>query len=136
MASCRALQQIRVSSVVIRVIESRESERKFGMNPELWRRVEELFHAALDLSPDARPAFLEKACGEDAGLRHHVELLLSKDEHAGSLLEKPILADVMRQHENEDSFLPANVMNLASAGSTKPSRIGTRVGTYEFVSLL
>src|SRR5215470_3648839 len=104
------------------------------MNPELWRRVEELFHAALGLSPDARGAFLEKACGEDAGLRRHVELLLSKDEHGGSLLEKPILADVIPQHENEDSFLPTNAVNRASG--TKPSPIGTRVGTYEFVSLL
>ena len=106
------------------------------MNPELWPRVEELFHAALDLSPDARGAFLEKACGEDADLRRHVELLISNDEHAGTLLEKPILADVMAQPETEDSFLPTNVVNRASAGSTKPSRIGTRVGTYEFVSLL
>src|SRR5262252_5658605 len=82
------------------------------MNPERWRRVEELFHGALDFSPDARGAFLEKACGEDADLRSHVELLLSKDEHAASVMEKPILADVI------------------------PSRIGTRVATYEFVSLL
>src|SRR6516162_1703354 len=106
------------------------------MKPELWRRAEELFHAALDLSPDARGAFLEKACGEDTGLRRHVELLISNDEHAGSILEKPILADVMPQHENQGSFLPNNAVNSASGGSTKPSRIGTRVGTYEFVSLL
>jgi serine/threonine protein kinase/Tol biopolymer transport system component len=105
------------------------------MNPELWRRVEELFHAALGLSPDARPAFLEEACGEDAGLKRHVERLLSNDEHGGSLLEKPILADVMPRHENEDSFLPTDEVSLASAG-TKPSPIGTRVWTYEFVSLL
>src|SRR5215471_1643633 len=105
------------------------------MNPERWRRVEDLFHTALDLSPDARPSFLERACGEDSGLRRHVELLLSKDEHAGSLLEKPILADVMPPHENEDSFLSTNAASLASAG-TKPSPIGTRVWTYEFVSLL
>src|SRR5262249_53675689 len=105
------------------------------MNPERWRRVEELFHAALDLSPDARGAFLEKACREDADLRRHVELLISNDVHAGSLLEKPILADVMPQHENEDSFLPTSSVNRASAGAN-PSRIGTRVGTYEFVSLL
>jgi serine/threonine protein kinase len=82
------------------------------MNPERWRRVEELFHGALDLLPGARGAFLDKACEEDADLRSHVELLLSKDEHAASLMEKPILADVL------------------------PSRIGTRVATYEFVSLL
>src|SRR5262249_32981129 len=53
-----------------------------------------------------------------------------------SILEKPILADVMPQHENQGSFLPNNAVNSASGGSTKPSRIGTRVGTYEFVSLL
>jgi hypothetical protein len=105
------------------------------MDPELWRRAEELFHAALGLSPEARAAFLEKACGEDAGLRRHVELLLYNDEHGGSLLEKPILADVMPQHENEDSFLPTDAVSLASAG-TKPSPIGTRVWTYDFVSLL
>lgn len=74
------------------------------MNPELWPRVEELFHAALDLSPDARGAFLEKACGEDADLRRHVELLISNDEHAGTLLEKPILADVMAQPETKTVF--------------------------------
>src|SRR5262249_42564936 len=90
------------------------------MNPELWPRVEELFHAALDLSPDARGAFLEKACGEDTGLRRHVELLISNDEHAGSILEKPILADVMPQPENQGSFLPNNAVNSASGGSTKP----------------
>jgi hypothetical protein len=89
------------------------------MNPELWRRVEELFHAALDLSPDARGAFLEKACGEDADLRRHVELLLSNDEHAGSLMEKPILADVMPHPDNEDSFLPTNAVNRASAGNNR-----------------
>src|SRR5262245_66015708 len=104
---------------------------ELGMNPELWRRTEELFQAALGLSPDARAAFLEKACGEDAGLRRHVELLLSNDEHGGSLLEKPILADVMPQHENEDSVLPTSAVNRVSA-SANPSRIGTRVGTYEF----
>jgi serine/threonine-protein kinase len=91
------------------------------MNPERWRRVEELFHAASRLSPYARPAFLEKACGEDSGLWRQVELLLANDDRAGSLLEKPILADVMPQHENEE---------------THPSPIGTRVWTYDFVSLI
>ena len=70
------------------------------MNPERWRRVEELFHGALDLLPGARGAFLAKGCGEDADLRSHLELLLSKDEHAASLMEKPILADVKPQLEN------------------------------------
>src|SRR5215510_6746050 len=111
MASCRALQQIRVPESRDPCYRIARIRTEVGMNPERWRRVEELFHTALDVSPDARGAFLEKACGEDAGLRRHVELLLSNDEHAGSLMEKPILADVMPQPENEDSFFATNEVN-------------------------
>ena len=64
------------------------------MNQELWRRAEDLFHAALERSPEARRAFLDEACGEDTELLRQVEMLVSKDEHAGSFLEKPVLADV------------------------------------------
>ena len=65
------------------------------MKQELWRKAEELFHAALERPPEARRAFLDEACGEDSELRRQVEVLVAKDERAGSLLEKPVLADVM-----------------------------------------
>jgi len=58
------------------------------MRPELWRRAEELFHAALMQSPEARRAFLDNACGQDAELRRQVDLLVSAEENAGSFLEK------------------------------------------------
>jgi serine/threonine protein kinase len=58
------------------------------MRPELWRRAEELFHAALTHSPEARRAFLDSACGQDAELRRQVDLLVSAEENAGSFLEK------------------------------------------------
>ena len=63
------------------------------MKQERWRRAEELFHAALERSPEDRRAFLDSACGEDTELRQQVEILISKDEHAGSFLEKPLLAE-------------------------------------------
>ena len=59
------------------------------MSEERWRRVEELFDAALARAPQSRSAFLDSACGDDAELRRQVELLLSKDAQAGSFLEKP-----------------------------------------------
>ena len=62
------------------------------MNPELWRRAEELFHAALERPPEERRAFLGQACGEDRALRRLVETLVSKDEQAGGFLEEPALA--------------------------------------------
>ncbi len=32
------------------------------MNQELWRRVEDLFHAASEGGPEARQSFLDEAC--------------------------------------------------------------------------
>ena len=57
------------------------------MNQEVWRKVEELFHAALECAPEARPRFLDRACGGDTDLRRQVELVLAKEVQAGSFLE-------------------------------------------------
>ena len=61
------------------------------MNDERWRRTEELFHAALDRAPEARPAFLDENCGKDRELRQQVDVLLEKEEEAGSFLENPVI---------------------------------------------
>ena len=63
------------------------------MEPELWRRAEELFHAALERPPEDRGAFLDEACGENSELRRYVQMLVSTDEGAGSFLETPLLAN-------------------------------------------
>ena len=63
------------------------------MMPELWRRAEELFHAALEKSPEDRRAFLDGACGQDTELRLQVEILVSAEENAGSFLDKSGIAD-------------------------------------------
>ncbi len=56
------------------------------------RRVNELFLAALEREPEERLVFLESACGQDTDLRHQVELLLAKQEEAGTFLETPAVA--------------------------------------------
>src|SRR3569832_2284344 len=48
-----------------------------------WRRVEELFLAALDVPPEKRTAFLDRECGSDAELRAEAESLLAADESGG-----------------------------------------------------
>jgi len=58
------------------------------VSPQNWDRVEQLFHSALERSPEARGSFLDEACGGDADLRRQVELLLSNDVRAGSFLEQ------------------------------------------------
>ena len=64
------------------------------MDQERWRRVEGLFHAALEREPEARQAFLEVACGGDTDLRRQVKLLLANEEEAGSFLETPAMRDM------------------------------------------
>ena len=91
------------------------------MNPELWRRAEDLFHAALQRSPDARRAFLDEACGDAVELRRRVEMLVSKDEQAGSFLERPALEDVTAALGRRTSlagreFGPYRILSLLGAG--------------------
>jgi Tol biopolymer transport system component/tRNA A-37 threonylcarbamoyl transferase component Bud32 len=56
------------------------------MNPE-WPRIEEIFHAALEIAPERRNSFLDQTCAGDAELRREVETLLAAHEQSGTLLE-------------------------------------------------
>jgi serine/threonine-protein kinase len=62
------------------------------VNPSVWRKAEELFHAALDLPADKRSGFLDQSCAGDPELRREVENLLAKEMEAASFLERPVLA--------------------------------------------
>ena len=56
------------------------------MDPDRYRKIEGLFHAALALAPEARGAFLDDACA-DAGLRAAVDRLLAADGEDGTFGE-------------------------------------------------
>ncbi len=88
------------------------------MEQELWQKVEELFHAALERTPDARQTFLDGNCGVDTDLRRQVELLLATEAQAGSFLE-------VRTIENM-------AVTLTAAGSV----LGRQFGPYHIVSPL
>ena len=61
------------------------------MPSDRWRRVEQLYHAALDLEPDRRPAFLEQQCAGDSDLRREVESLLGFDDRPDHFIESPAI---------------------------------------------
>ena len=51
---------------------------------------EAIFKAAIKLQSSAeREAYLKEACGDDAGLRNRLKILLKAHEEAGSFLEAP-----------------------------------------------
>src|SRR5215208_2357783 len=54
-----------------------------------WQRLEDLFHAALELDGGERADYLVRSCDGDAELRREVESLLSAFERRGRLLEEP-----------------------------------------------
>jgi len=61
------------------------------MEPERWKRVEDLCHEALARDETGRRAFLEEACGGDESLRREVESLLAHEKQAGRFMASPAM---------------------------------------------
>ena len=89
---------------------SRNESRVALMTPERHKQICDLLYQVLEVEPDRRDAFLDKACGSDHDLRDEVVALLAADE------------------EVRTSFLLASTERLLAPGS--------HVGDYEIESLL
>jgi len=81
------------------------------VTPERWQQIRDVLEDALEQAPDARPAFLSRACASDPTLRQEVEALLVSSDDVRS------------------SFLQSQPPRAALTP-------GTRIGDYEVKSLL
>jgi serine/threonine protein kinase len=75
------------------------------MEPETWKRVDELLQAALGRSPESRAEFLQQACGGDEALEREVRSLLTSREAAGDFLESPAIdlaARALAEHQDDE----------------------------------
>lgn len=63
------------------------------MDANRWKIVNEIFHAALEVSPEERQGFVATAAQGDADLKSEVELLLQADENAVSFIESPLITE-------------------------------------------
>src|SRR3974390_2239209 len=63
---------------------------KTRLSHEEWRRVEEVYHEALEHRSESRVAFVTAACGSDSSLRREVESLLAADK-ADALVDQPAM---------------------------------------------
>ncbi len=73
------------------------------MTPERLKKVEEIYHAVLEVLPPEREKFLQDSCGEDAELRREVESLLSFEKSFDSMIDEPpksLIAEVFSEDEN------------------------------------
>ena len=62
------------------------------MDTKRWEQIKKLFQEAIERKPEDRPAFLDKACGEDRRLRQKVEAMLAMDSDDSSF-PNPALSD-------------------------------------------
>jgi hypothetical protein len=90
------------------------------MTPERYQRVKELFHSALERTPEERPTFLAEACGDDTALRAKVEALVAADGQPGSFMDEPAYA-VAAEMPTEDST---------------GTLVGQSIGHYQVLALL
>jgi serine/threonine protein kinase len=89
-------------------------------DPERWRRIQDLCHAALERDAPERDGFLAAACEGDDDLRRDVESFLV---HAG----------------RADEFLGASTMQavaFAMVGKPRASLIGRQIGAYRVVEFI
>ena len=90
------------------------------MKPERWRKIGQVYHAALEREASQRLAYLHEVCAGDDALRQEVESLLAQQEAAGSFLETPAM----------------EVAAMAMAKDSRQSLKGQQLGSYKNVSLL
>ena len=95
-----------------------------GLSPERWEQVSSILDEVLELPPEEVEGALTKLCGDDAELRHEVEVMLDACARAEHLMERP----------------PAlNVKGIiGSVGNPDRGKIepGDLVGAYRIIELL
>jgi serine/threonine protein kinase len=89
------------------------------MTPERWRKIEEVYHAALEVHEEQQAAYLKEACAEDSDLRREVQSLLAQGETTDRFLETPALEGAKTFRENPSK-----------------SFIGRQLGSYDVISLI
>jgi eukaryotic-like serine/threonine-protein kinase len=91
---------------------------EIAMDPERWRRVAEVYEAAVEREPAVRGAFLDETCRDDTDLRRDVESLLAQ-EHTSCIVDSEMPTVAAAVLESETRLTP-----------------GTLVGQYRVEGLL
>jgi serine/threonine protein kinase/tetratricopeptide (TPR) repeat protein len=94
---------------------------------ERFERLDAIFREALRRPAAAREAFLDAACGDDAGLRAEVDALLAEDRATRGALDEPALGPGQGGDESP-------VARAAAALHREPTElIGGRIGPYRLL---
>jgi len=91
------------------------------MKPDRWRKVDELFEAALEREPERRAAFLDEACGSDKELRREVEKMLDFDNKAQDFIKTDVF-DVAAKLITQRPEGPSSKKSLFTSDSIDDAR--------------
>jgi serine/threonine protein kinase/Tol biopolymer transport system component len=95
------------------------------MTSARWRRIEEIYEAALQRAPGERGAFLDSECAGDEMLRRDVERLVTANENAEDFLASPAW-DVAPSGLARETRIDVRDMSL----------VGRQVGHYRILAPL
>src|SRR5262249_227009 len=88
-----------------------------AMEPERWRRIEQVYHSALKVAAEQRAVFLKDECRDDEEVRREVESLLSYESSAAEFIESPafdVAAKLMAGDKLTDRMVDQAVMGAVS----------------------
>ncbi len=97
------------------------------MTPERLKRVEEVYHSALERPQGERTVYLQEICAGDEALRREVESLLAQHEEGGSFIERPALEVAAQALAKEQA---------AQAARQEKELIGRTVSHYRIIEKL
>jgi serine/threonine-protein kinase len=90
------------------------------MEHERWRRIETLYHAALEIPATQRSDFLEYSCGDDKALLDEIESLLTRQTTAQEFMAVPAfelaaqqIAQTINRNDTDqltEEFVPGTIL--------------------------
>jgi serine/threonine protein kinase len=86
------------------------------MSPERYRQVKAILQAVLELDPNKRAAFLERACADDPELSQEVQSLLDHDAQSKDFLEKPAVEATSSRLRSGTCIGPYKIVESIGAG--------------------
>ncbi|MGH9939220.1 MAG: hypothetical protein ACREAM_23505, partial [Blastocatellia bacterium] len=99
---------------------------------EKWRRVEEIYYAALEIAAGGRAAFLDQACAGDETLRREVESLLAAHDQADHFLSQPA-GEAAAQMLTTARDSAATTASLSGSFAIAAAAPGQFIGHYKLI---
>jgi eukaryotic-like serine/threonine-protein kinase len=88
-----------------------------------WRRIEQVFTAALEIPPVARENYLKTACGDDDDLRQEVESLLARDYELSDTEPSPVISGIIE----------GTAASLFDDEAPRDAMVGSELGNYRVI---